>query len=74
MDTAGDHCVEDHLPDAGSDVCRFQIFGPSGAWLGGVAASADLGEIIEIGEDYIVSAWKDELDVPYVLVSRIRKE
>ena len=66
---------------AGAEPPPFEVFAPDGTWLGSVALppGLDRGFIqyqapyMEIGADYVLGVWNDELDVPYVRMYRLRK-
>ena len=66
---------------AGADPPAFEIHAPDGTWLGSVSVPPGLQRAfvhyqdpyIEIGEDYILGVWTDELDVQYVRMYRINK-
>ena len=72
LDAVGNLWVEPHSPH-GAEVPPFQVYTPDGDWLGTVAVppGLDLGTGgirtgFEIGDDYIVGVWVDDLDVEYV--------
>ncbi len=66
---------------AGADPPPFEIHAPDGTWLGSVSLPPGLqrafiqyqAPYMEIGEDYILGVWTDELDVQYVRMYRINK-
>ena len=66
---------------AGADPPPFEIHAPDGTWLGSVSVPSGLqrafvqyqAPYMEIGEDYILGVWTDELDVQYVRMYRINK-
>lgn len=66
---------------AGADPPPFEIHAPDGAWLGGVAVPPGLqrayvqyqAPYMEIGDDYVLGVWTDDLDVQYVRMYRINK-
>jgi len=66
---------------AGAEPPPFEIHAPDGTWLGGVAVPPGLqrafvqyqAPYMEIGEDYILGVWTDDLDVQYVRMYRINK-
>lgn len=66
---------------AGAEPPPFQILAPDGAWLGSVSLPPGLhrafiqyqAPYMEIGDDYVLGVWADELDVPYVRMYRINK-
>jgi len=65
----------------GADPPPFEIHASDGTWLGSVALPPGLERAfiqyqtpyMEIGEDYILGVWMDDLDVQYVRMYRIRK-
>ena len=66
---------------AGAEPAPFEIHAPDGTWLGSVAVPPGLqrafiqyqAPYMEIGEDYILGVWTDELDVQYVRMYELRK-
>jgi NOL1/NOP2/fmu family ribosome biogenesis protein len=50
-----------------SEPALWTVVGPAGAWLGTVELPRGF-EPYEIGEDYMIGVWHDDLDVPYVHV------
>lgn len=81
LDAAGNLWVAPHSPH-GAEVPPFQVYAPDGTWLGGVAVPPGLqleylGIAVavgfEIGEDYILGVWRDELDVEYVRMYGLAK-
>jgi hypothetical protein len=68
--------------DVGLEQGRFSVFRPDGAWLGYVEVreglTADRGwsdtKILEIGSDYILGVWADDLGVEQVRLYRIEKQ
>jgi hypothetical protein len=52
---------------------HFDVFDVTGRWLSTVHFPSDLGSIREIGEDYVLAVWWDELWVPYVRLYRLEK-
>ena len=66
---------------AGADPPPFEIHAPDGTWLGSVSVPPGLqrafiqyqAPYMEIGEDYILGVWTDDLDVQYVRMYRITK-
>ena len=59
----------------------FEVHAPDGAWLGSVSVPPGLQRAfiqyqtpyMEIGEDYILGVWADDLDVQYVRMYQINK-
>jgi hypothetical protein len=66
---------------AGAEPAPFEIHSPDGTWLGSVSVPPGLqrafiqyqAPYMEIGEDYILGVWTDELDVQYVRMYELRK-
>lgn len=66
---------------AGAEPPPFEIHAPDGTWLGSVAVPPGLqrafiqyqAPYMEIGEDYILGVWTDELDVQYVRMYELRR-
>ena len=66
---------------AGADPPPFEVHAPDGTWLGSVSVPPGLqrafiqyqAPYMEIGEDYILGVWTDDLDVQYVRQYRINK-
>ena len=86
FDAAGNLWVEPYsLP--GTDLPPFQVYSPEGAWLGTIAMPPGLSleppsglqlgiglkAGFEIGDDYILGVWRDELDVEYVRMYALEK-
>lgn len=81
LDAVGNLWVEPHARH-GSEIPPFQVHAPDGDWLGTVAVptglrreSLDLGLPVgvEIGDDYILGVWRDELGVEYVRMYGLEK-
>lgn len=51
---------------------EWSVFDPTGRWLGEVETPPGL-EIEEIGDDYLVGVWVDDLDVEYVRLYSLEK-
>lgn len=66
---------------AGAEPPPFEIHAPDGTWLGSVTLPPGLhrafiqyqAPYMEIGDDYVLGVWTDELDVQYVRMYRIDK-
>lgn len=66
---------------AGADPPPFDVFALEGSWLGAVALPPGLARAyihylspyMEIGEDYVLGVWTDELDVQYVRMYRLNR-
>jgi hypothetical protein len=70
-DRAGNLWVSDYMvtPD---DPARWTVFDPEGRMLGAVVTPARF-RVHDIGEDYVLGVWKDELDVEHVRVFPLEK-
>jgi hypothetical protein len=68
-DAAGNLWVLDY-PRPGNDERRWAVFAPDGPALGTVTTPPAL-RVLEIGEDYLLGVWQDELDVEYVRLYRL---
>lgn len=56
------------------DFPPFEVYTPEGVWLGAVRTPRGLDIAPgEIGEDYILGVWRDELNVEYVHLHRLEK-
>jgi hypothetical protein len=51
---------------------RWSVFDPNGQWLGIVQTPAQL-TVNEIGKDYIIGVWRDDLDVQHVRIYSLVK-
>jgi hypothetical protein len=70
LDAAGNAWVQRHAaPDADTP---WEVFDAEGRLLGTVTTPAGL-RVTQIGPDFVVGVWKDELDVAHVRVHRLRK-
>jgi hypothetical protein len=70
LDAAGNAWVQRHAaPDAGTP---WEVFDAEGRLLGTVTTPTGL-RVTQIGADFVVGVWKDELDVAHVRVHRLRK-
>lgn len=66
---------------AGAEPSPLEILAPDGTWLGSVSLPPGLrrafiqyqAPYMEIGDDYVLGVWTDELDVQYVRMYRINK-
>ncbi len=70
------HASADELLLAGSmqpSTGRWTVFAPEGRWLGTVEMPEGL-RVMEIGSDYVLGIWRDELDVEFVRLHRIVKD
>ena len=80
LDAAGNLWLQPYYV-AGADPSPYEIHAPDGTWLGSVALPPGLqrafvqyqAPYMEIGEDYVLGVWTDELDVQYVRMYRINK-
>jgi hypothetical protein len=53
---------------------EYDVFDTDGRWITTVRVPAELGNIREIGDDYLLATWLDELDVTYLRLYRLEKE
>lgn len=73
-DAEGDLWALEHRVPAPADGTRtYQVFDATGRWLGPVRVPASVGSVEEIGPDYVLGIWTDELEVPYLRVYGIEK-
>lgn len=81
-DAVGNLWVEE-LDEVGIDQGSFSVFGPDGVWLGGVdlppglplfRSRPNLASQMEIGPDYLLGVWVDDLGVEQVRLYGIEKE
>jgi hypothetical protein len=80
LDAEGDVWVERYY-HPGEELPPYLVFGPDGTWLGEVAMppGLDRGFIpyqapsFQIGADFILGVWKDELDVQYIRLYELVK-
>ena len=79
LDAGGNLWVEPHSRH-GSRVPPFQVYTPDGEWLGTVSVPPGLQQEnlglpvrLEIGDDYILGVWRDELEVEYVKMYGLAK-
>ena len=49
------------------------MLGPGGAWLGGVEIPADF-TVMEIGMDFVLGVYRDELDVEHPRVFGLHRD
>ena len=57
---------------AGAAEVRWSVFESSGAWLGDVVVPSRL-QVLEVGVDYVLGIWHDELDEESVRVYSLLK-
>lgn len=71
VDSEGNLWVGEYDPlDASST--RFAIFGPDGYPLGAIDLPAAL-QLFEIGSDYLLGLWKDDLEVEHIRLYRLER-
>ncbi|MFG1691428.1 6-bladed beta-propeller [Gemmatimonadota bacterium] len=51
----------------GAESVEWSVFDPNGRWLCDVTMPTDL-RVFEIGNDYVLALWRDDLDIEYVRV------
>ena len=71
-DLEGNLWVRDYQA-AGTTVSTWSVFDSVGVWLGTVEIPPDL-RVRQIGPDYILGTWRDDLDVEHVRLHRLVKE
>lgn len=54
-----------------SAAVSFVVFDADGVWLGRVPGPHDLGEILEVGGDYVLTEWRNPVGVPFVRLHAI---
>ncbi|MDE0358651.1 MAG: hypothetical protein OXN92_13090 [Gammaproteobacteria bacterium] len=60
-------------PNEGDGPEAWQVLGPDGAWLGGVEIPADLS-VMEVGMDFVLGVYRDELDVEHPRMLRLHRD
>ncbi|HEX7242214.1 MAG TPA: hypothetical protein VF263_18150, partial [Longimicrobiaceae bacterium] len=63
--------VREH-PAGEDDASAWTVFAPGGELLGSVSVPRDL-RITDIGADYVLGVWTDDLDVPHVRLYALEK-
>lgn len=63
--------VEEYRAYENPGSAGWQVFDPSGRWLGPVETPDDF-LVHQIGEDFVLGVWTDEVDVPYVRLFPLR--
>lgn len=71
-DALGNLWVQDYRPFRERVDREWSVFDEPGRYLGQVVMPAGL-PIHEIGEDYVLGHWTDELDVEYIVMHRLEK-
>lgn len=71
VDRAGNLWVEAYLPP-GKERAQWSVFDSASAMLGTVTLPPRL-ELLEVGEDYVLGLWHDELDVEIIQVYALAK-
>jgi len=71
-DRAGNLWVGRREPDPNATK-DYDVFDLDGSWISTVTFPPELGRILEIGEDYVLSSWLDDLNVPYLRMYRLQK-
>ena len=59
-------------PSEGDGPETWQVLGPDGAWLGGVEIPADFS-VMQIGMDFVLGVYRDELDVEHPRMLRLNR-
>jgi hypothetical protein len=71
VDRTGHLWVEDYKP-FWDDSHTWTILSPGGAWLGNMETPAAM-RVTEIGPDYVLGVWRDELGIEYVKQYRLNR-
>jgi hypothetical protein len=71
VDIRGDLWVKDY-PRPTDTTATWAVFEPSGTFLGDVRMPGGL-RVFEIGDDYVLGSTSDDLDVPHVVMYRLRR-
>ena len=72
VDSEGNLWVADYQPE-GESVSSWTVFDPEGQMLGSIDMPDRL-RVFEIGPDYLLGVWFDDLDVPQVRIHRLIKD
>ena len=73
-DAVGNLWVSRRVPRQSPPVASvLDVVDQDGRWLGAVSRPEDIASIFEIGDDYLLAHWRDDLSVSYLRVYRIRK-
>lgn len=72
QDRIGNTWVSEYRPLWEEGPARWSVFDPQGVWLGEVEIPEKM-QILEIGSDYLIGLFRDDLDVEYVRVYSIDK-
>lgn len=62
-----------HYAHVGDPPGPYYVFSPTGVWLGEVALPPHCAACFQIGKDFILGVWTDEMDVQYVRMYRLEK-
>jgi len=66
VDAGGNLWIEEYrAPGEEENQPRWEVFDPDGVWLGTVETPVGF-QIFEIGEDYLLGLWRDDLGVEYL--------
>lgn len=72
VDDVGSLWVQDYQPFQTAADRTWYVFDPDGAYVGSISVPASLA-IHQIGEDFILGRWTDDLDVEYVRMYRLER-
>ncbi|HVT43401.1 MAG TPA: 6-bladed beta-propeller, partial [Thermoanaerobaculia bacterium] len=70
-DSEGNVWLSDYRP-ARHEPATWRVFSPDGVFLGSIDAPAQF-EVIQIGTDFILAHWSDEMDVEHIRVYALNK-
>lgn len=71
VDSEGNLWVADYSQERGADG-TWSVFDPEGRFLGSVETPTG-GRVLQIGSDFVLGIWRDELDVEYVRLYELIK-
>lgn len=73
LDTLGNLWVERYRPRWTTGPHAWEVFDPEGRWLGRIDLPEDL-EVYEIGRDFVLGVWSNEVDVQHVRMYSLERE
>jgi hypothetical protein len=73
VDTEGNLWLLDRYRLTSGGPEPYQLFDADGMWLGPLVLPQGIGHVLERGDDYLLTEWLGELDVPYLRMYRLRK-
>jgi len=73
VDSEGALWLERHELDGDPSAAPHTVIAPDGRWLGDVPLPPSVGQIVQIGPDFILSVHTDDFDVPYVRLHALER-